>query len=220
MADAGVLDREVLTHEANSPIPGGGSHYIAPVSKTEDGLIFESAIQTVQGDPLTLYKFWHDLASFPLWQEHVISVTDLGGGLSHWVMGNPEEEDGKRVEYDSQITQDEPGRVIAWKSVTPEVEQTGKVAFSPALSGRGTLVTLSQAVKVPGGSLGNAVAGFAKRSPRQTVIEDLRHFKQIVESGEIPSVKGQPHGPRGLIGTAKQWMYGESNPTPPGTSEN
>jgi hypothetical protein len=69
------------------------------------------------------------------------------------------------------------------------------------------------------GALGNALAGVAKRSPRQTVIEDLRHFKQIVETGEIPSVKGQPHGPRGISGGIKEWMYGEINPTPPGSSD-
>jgi hypothetical protein len=51
------------------------------------------------------------------------------------------------------------------------------------------------------------------------VKENLRHFKELAETGEIPSVKGQPHGPRGVIGGIKEWMYGETNPTPPGTSD-
>ena len=49
------------------------------------------------------------------------------------------------------------------------------------------------------------------------MIEDLRHFKELAESGEIPTVEGQPHGPRGVIGNIKRWMYGETNPTPEGT---
>ena len=67
--------------------------------------------------------------------------------------------------------------------------------------------------------MGNAVAATAKRGPKQIVIEDLRHFKEMVEAGEIPSVAGQPHGPRGVTGAVKEWMLGENNPTPPGSSE-
>jgi hypothetical protein len=81
------------------------------------------------------------------------------------------------------------------------------------------LVTLQQEFKVPGGSLGNAAAAAAKRSPAQTIKENLRHFKQLAETGEIPSVKGQPHGPRGVVGGIKEWMYGETRPTPPGTGK-
>jgi hypothetical protein len=68
-------------------------------------------------------------------------------------------------------------------------------------------------------ALANAAASTAKRGPKQTVIEDLRHFKELAETGEIPTVKGQPHGPRGLTGGIKEWMYGETNPTPPGTGQ-
>jgi hypothetical protein len=42
----------------------------------------------------------------------------------------------------------------------------------------------------------------------------------MAEAGEVPSVKNQPHGPRGVVGKVKEWMYGETNPTPPGTSVN
>ena len=92
------------------------------------------------------------------------------------------------------------------------------MTFEPLGSGRGTRVTLIQAVKMPLGIIGNAVASVVERGPKQTVIENLRHFKQLVETGEIPSVEGQPHGPRGIVGGIKKWMYGETNPTPPGTS--
>ena len=132
------------------------------------------------------------------------------------VMGDPEDLNGKRVEFDSQIVEDVPGQKLAWKTISGEVDQSGEVHFHPRRDGRGTVVTLIQHFKV--GGLANFAAGVAKRSPRQTVIEDLRHFKELAETGEIPSVKGQPHGPRGLSGGIKEWMYGETNPTPPGTS--
>ena len=184
--------------------------------KTEDGYVTAHAVQTIQADPQRLYALWRDMTSIPLWQEYVVSVTDLGGGKSHWVIGNPEDKDGKRIEFDSQIERDEPGRRIGWKSITPEVEQEGVVTFEASANGRGTMVTLIQ--KVLGGSLGNAAAATAKRGPKQIVIEDLRHFKEMAEAGEIPSVAGQPHGPRGVVGGIKEWALGESNPTPPGSS--
>ena len=177
------------------------------------------AVQTIQASPEALYSLWRDITLFPRWQEHVVSVTATGPTSSHWVMGNPEDPDGKRVAFDSEIIEDIPGMKIAWKSISDEVDLSGSVTFVEAPSGRGTVVTLIQIVKVPLGTFGNALAAAAKRSPRQTVIEDLRHFKQLAETGEIPSVKGQPHGPRGMSGEIKEWMYGETNPTPPGTSE-
>ena len=194
-----------------------GEHFNPLPDGSKDGWTHAHARQTILVEPQALYELWKDETSFPLWQEHVVSVTPLEGKKSHWVMGNPEDPDGKRVEFDSEIVEDVPGRKIAWKSIAGEVEQSGEVEFHPRRDGRGTVVTLIQHFKV--GLLGNAAAGVAKRSPKQTVIEDLRHFKELAETGEIPSVKGQPHGPRGISGGIKEWLYGETNPTPPGTSE-
>jgi uncharacterized membrane protein len=196
-----------------------GITYIPLPDQEKDGVVMAHAVQTIAAAPEALYKLWHDVTLFNKWQEHVVSVEPIGANRSHWILGNPEEEDGKRIEFDSELTEDVPGKKIAWRSISEDVQQSGSVTFVEAPSGRGTLVTLLQQFKVPGGSLGNTAAAIAKRSPRQTVKENLRHFKELAETGEIPSVKGQPHGPRGVIGGIKEWMYGETNPTPPGTSE-
>ena len=214
-----ILNREVTPESDAYSIPQNGQEYAPLPDSTEDGIVTASTVQTIQGDPKQLYELWSDVTLFPRWQEHVVSVTPTGAGTTHWVMGNPEESDGKRIEFDSEITESIPGGKISWRSISDDVHQSGTVTFVATASGRGTLVTLTQSFKVPLGSIGNALAGAAKRSPKQTVIEDLRHFKQLVEAGEIPSVKGQPHGPRGMIGGIKEWMYGETNPTPPGTSD-
>jgi hypothetical protein len=50
------------------------------------------------------------------------------------------------------------------------------------------------------------------------VIENLRHFKALAETGEIPRTQGQPHGDRGTIGKVKESTYGEKITTPPGTN--
>ena len=202
-----------------TPLPDAkqsGDHYVAIPQEQKDGWVHAHARQSILVEPQALYELWSDVEKFPLWQEQVVSVTSTGAKVSHWVMGNPEEENGARIEFDSEITEDKPGSKIAWRSTGGDVEQSGEVNFAPRRDGRGTVVTLIQHFKV--GKLANAAASVAKRGPKQTVIEDLRHFKQMAEAGEIPSVKDQPHGPRGLSGGIKEWMYGETNPTPPGTS--
>ncbi len=198
--------------------PGAGEHYVPLPDKTENGYVTAHSVQTILVEAQGLYDLWMDVRSFPLWQEHVVSVTPRGPKLSHWVMGDPDDAKGARVEFDSEITDTVRGEKIAWRSVTPGVEQSGTVTFKKHPAGRGTIVTLIQTVKVPGGMLGNLALSTIKRGPKQTVIETLRHFKELAESGAVPSVKGQPHGPRGLAGKAKEWMFGETNPTPPGTS--
>jgi hypothetical protein len=57
------------------------------------------------------------------------------------------------------------------------------------------------------------------RNPKQSVIENLRHFKALAETGEIPRTEGQPHGPRGTVAAIKRLMYGEKIGTPPGDSQ-
>ena len=215
----GILNRDLEVDMSGSDMAEEGLSYVAPPEKDEEGRLIATAVQTIQATPDQLYSLWSDISSFPMWQENVISVIPDGPALSHWVMGNPEDVDGRRLEFDSQIVEDIPGRRIAWKSITKEVDLAGSVTFQEANSGRGTVVNLRQALKVPLGDFANSLTAAVKRSPRQTLAENLRHFKQLVETGEIPSVMGQPHGPRGLSGGIKQWLYGETNPTPHGTSE-
>ncbi len=202
-----------------TPLPDArqpGDHYIPLPDGSDDGWTSAHARQTILVEPQALYELWSDATKFPLWQEHVVSVTPGADNTSHWVMGDPGDPDGKRIEFDSRIVEDVPGEKLAWETISGDLEQKGVVEFKARRDGRGTVVTLIQRFKVSG--FANAVAGVAKRSPKQTVVEDLRHFKQLAEAGEIPSVKGQPHGPRGLSGGLKEWMYGETNPVPPGTS--
>lgn len=197
---------------------GKGAIYSPLHQDIHEGKMRAHAVQTINADPQTLYTLWRKLEWAPRWQEYVVSVEEKSETLSTWTMGNPEDPKGKSISFDSEIVEDIPGRSLAWHSITEGVDEAGQVLFEPATGGRGTRVTLMENAKVPGGKLGNAAAGLSKRSPKQIVIENLRHFKQLAEAGEIPNVSINPHGPRGVIGAWKERMYGENNPTPPGTS--
>lgn len=195
-----------------------GEHFTPfPTGRSGDWLAAH-ARQTILAEPMALYSAWHEVERTPLWQENVVSVTKTGDKTSHWVMGDPSDDSGKRLEFDSVLTEDVPGEKIAWKSVAGDLEQRGEVYFAKRSDGRGTVVTLIQRFKI--GKLANAASSTADRGPEQAAKEDLRHFKQLNEAGQIPNVDGQPHGPRGLSGRAKRWMYGETVMTPAGTSVN
>jgi uncharacterized membrane protein len=120
----------------------------------------------------------------------------------------------KIFEWDSEVLADEPGKRIAWRSIGGDSENAGEVIFEFATGGRGTLVTVLQEFKL--GKLANAWETLIGRNPKQAVIENLRHFKALAETGEIPRTQGQSHGPRGSIGDIKKSIYGEKIETPTG----
>jgi len=181
-----------------------------PPPEDKDGKLWVRTSALIQGSPEDLYQRWHDIENAPLWQEQITEVTRTGAKTSHWVMRS----DDKTIEWDSEILADEPGRRIAWHSVGGESQNAGEVIFEAAPGGRGTIVTLLQEFRL--GKLASAWETLVGRNPKQAVIENLRHFKALAETGEIPRIEGQPHGPRGNVAGVKKSMYGEKIPTPPG----
>ena len=184
-------------------------HYLPP-PENKDGRQWVRTSTIVQADPETLYALWHDIESAPQWQEQLKEVSKTGPLTSHWVMVRGD----NTVEWDAETVADEPGRRIAWRSTGGDLDSAGEVIFEPAPTGRGTMVTLLQEFRI--GKLASVWETLTGRNPRQAVIENLRHFKALAETGEIPRVQGQPHGPRGLIAKGKAEVYGETVATPPG----
>lgn len=211
-----VLD---TTHLPTFPAGAGkGSHFQPLPQDVENGKVRAHTLQTIRADRQTLYNMWRDVTKAPKFQEYVVSVEPKSATRSTWTFGDPEDPNGKRLSYDTEVFEDVPGERISWRSVDTPMQEQGTVIFTEAPGGRGTRVLLMEEIMVPGGRFAIAAAALMKRTPRQVVIEDLRHFKELAESGEIPSVVDNPHGPRGFTGSIKTRLYGENNPTPPGTS--
>lgn len=198
---------EELPKAATSPVIENGRYLPPPEDK--DGKIWVRTSALVQAEADDLYKMWRDLASVPLWQEEIREVVITGANTSHWVMTSGD----KTVEWDSEILNDEPGKRIAWRSIGGDSDNAGEVIFEAATGGRGTVITVLQEFRM--GKVASAWETLTGRNPKQVVVENLRHFKAFAETGEIPRIEGQPHGPRGTIGKAKASAYGEHVPTPP-----
>jgi uncharacterized membrane protein len=181
-----------------------------PPPEDKDGKLWVRTNMLVQADPRELYSLWRSVERAPEWQEQIVSVNVKGPTLSHWVMKSGD----STIEWDSEVLADEPGERIAWRSVGGDSENAGEVIFEEAPGGRGTIVTVLQEFRM--GKLASAWETFVGRNPKQAVIENLRHFKSLAETGEIPRSDPQPHGDRGIIGKTKASLYGESVPVPPG----
>ena len=65
---------------------------------------------------------------------------------------------------------------------------------------QGTRVDVDLVYQPPAGKLGALVAKLFGEEPNQQVAEDLRRFKRLMETGEIPTTAGQSHGQRSALG--------------------
>jgi uncharacterized membrane protein len=187
-------------------------HY-APPPADKEGKQWVRTSALVLRSPAELYGLWRNVEKAPLWQEQIAEVRATGPETSRWTMMTGDDPD-KRIEWDSEILNDEPGKRIAWRSIDGDSDNAGEVIFEMAPGDRGTLVTVLQEFRM--GKLASAWETVTGRNPKQAVIENLRHFKALAETGEIPRTQGQPHGPRGTIGKAKKSLYGETIATPAG----
>jgi uncharacterized membrane protein len=161
-----------------------------PQDYFERGIHVEEAF-TVGKSPEELYQFWRKFDNLPRFMKHLESVTVQDDKHSHWVALGPA---GYRVEWDAQIINDEPNRLIAWRSLGAEVDNAGSVTFRPAPADLGTEVAVTRDYIPPAGKAGSWVAKLFGRDANQLVRADLRNFKRLMETGEIPTTEGQPRG--------------------------
>lgn len=150
---------------------------------------------TINHPPEEIYSYWHNFENLPSFMHHLESVQVTGDRRSHWKTKAPA---GTTVEWDAEITQDEPNRLIAWRSLAgADVENSGTVRFKPAPGGRGTEVHVELHYDAPGGPIGALIAKLFGEEPAQQVSDDLRAFKQIIETGQVvhsdASIHRRPH---------------------------
>ena len=138
-----------------------------------------------------VYECWRAFDRFPEFMIHLESVTVSGDGRSHWVAKSP----GGNVEWDAELLEDRPGEFLSWESVKgSEVPNGGSVRFTDAPADRGTEVHVDLQYDPPGGTAGALVAKLFGEEPSQQLRDDLRRFKQVMETGEIVRSEGSPEG--------------------------
>lgn len=167
----------------------------APEHEPLGGAVEFEKTMVVNKSPEECYRYWRDLEGLPRFMRHLESVRVIDERLSHWTAKGPL---GYRVEWDSELQADEPGSFMGWRSQPgSEVETEGSVRFESAPGGRGTLVHVWMRYRPPGGAAGALVAKLFGAEPSRQIDDDLRRFKWLIETGEVPTTVGQPSGARG-----------------------
>lgn len=139
-----------------------------------------------------LYRFWRNFEQLPAIMRHLESVRRTGENTWRWTAKAPA---GQTASWDAEVTADLPNRMIGWRSLEGcTVWHDGTVEFLRATGDRGTIVKVSMRYDPPAGALGKAIAKLFREEPSQQVAEDLRRFKQLMETGEVSTTEGQPTG--------------------------
>jgi len=147
---------------------------------------------TINRPPEELFRFWRNFENLPRFMDHLKSVQITGANTSHWIAKAPA---GTDVEWDAVIHNEIPNQLIAWRSVEgSEINNAGSVEFKATAGGQATEVKVEINYEPPAGKLGAAVAKIFGEEPGQQLDDDLRRFKQLMETGEIPTTEGQSSG--------------------------
>jgi uncharacterized membrane protein len=155
------------------------------------GIHVEESV-TINRPIAEVYRFWRNFENLPKFMKHLEMVATREEGISHWVAKGPA---GTSAEWDARIINEVENQVIGWQSLDGSTISTaGSVNFDEAE--HGTMVRVRLQYNPPAGKLGSAVAWLFGEEPSQQVHEDLRRFKALLETGEIPTTAGQPSGRR------------------------
>ena len=145
---------------------------------------------TINRPVAEVYRFWRNFENLPSFMQHLESVSMREGGITHWVAKAPA---GTTVQWDARIINEIENKVIGWQSLDGSTVSTaGSVHFDEWE--QGTRVRVHLQYNPPGGKLGAAVAWLFGEEPSVQVRADLRRFKALLETGEIPTTEGQPAG--------------------------
>jgi len=173
--------------------------------------IHAEASFTVNVPPEEAFRFWMNLENLPNFMSHLQSVRKIDDRRSEWAARGPMQ---LRIKWTAEIVDRRENEWIVWRSDSMSFPNSGSVQFRRAPGNRGTEVTAALQYQPPAGAVGKAFAQLFGKDPSQAIYEDLRHFKQLIETGEIATTVGQPHGRRSKIIRLGHTLFPDVRPRP------
>jgi uncharacterized membrane protein len=209
MAAIGVSRRSLPG--AALAVAGGAMAYRAAVGDERLDRLFDFSA-TVGGSPAIaversvriarpageLFAFLRDPANHSRLVKGGASV-EAREGRSRWTADAP---GGRRITWEVEIVEEREPQLLGWRSVRGGgLDLTGRVELRPAPHDE-TEVRLAADISQPPGPGGvRPLAALATGEiANRVATELLRHFKQLMETGEIATVAGQPAGTRSRLG--------------------
>jgi uncharacterized membrane protein len=157
-----------IGNSESATVSEGGSE-VATIEKTIDVAVPVSVA----------YDQWTQFEEFPQFMTGIVQVRQLDDSHVRWVA----EVEGERQEWDAEIVEQVPDRVVAWRA-TNGLENSGRVEFEPIDSGARTRVSVEMEYDPEG--LKEQLGALIGVDGRQ-VEKDLERFRELVEAREVPT---------------------------------
>jgi uncharacterized membrane protein len=158
----------------------------SPIEQAAAGrLVFEESTEIAA--PISeVYRRWTEFPRFPEFMSNVQQVRPIGDDRYHWAARIF----GMKQEWDAEVTEREPQRRVAWRSMTGPYN-AGTVSLSELPNGK-TEVRVRIEYTPPAGQAGRKLDQLTQATRRE-VKEDLQNFKRAL-TGE-PGVTGEIQSP-------------------------
>ena len=151
----------------------------------------------VNASPQEAYRLWRDLEHATRYMTHIELVSPVGDRRYEWIARGPM---GLKVQWTAEITDEREGEYIVWRSLPgSDLNVSGRVQFTAAPANRGTIISAQIHYTLANRSLARAANAFVGRQAKFFVRQDMRRFKALLETGEVPTIEGQTHGLRSAV---------------------
>jgi uncharacterized membrane protein len=134
-----------------------------------------------------VYSMWRNLSNLPLFMKHLRNVQEMDEQYSTWTLELPG--GVGTLQWEAEIVKERPGEMIAWQSLPgSSVKNAGKVGFRESLGTQGTTVDVVLTYHAPLGKAGEQIARLFTPVFRNMIEEDIRGFKDFVETNSAALV--------------------------------
>ena len=186
---AGMTSLDVL-----AAFDGGGQNTLQ--SDLASGIHIHKSLH-IQKSAEECYRFWRNFENFPKFMRYVDSVQVVDATHTHWRFGTQQ---GPQIEETIELFSDVPTQQLGWRTLpNSPIEHIGVVKFLPAYGKTSTRLDIEIIFKKSVGKINNELARLFAEEPSAHWDEDLRRFKQLIETGEIATTMGQASGRRSAL---------------------
>ncbi len=154
-----------------------------------------TATYTINKPKSDVYAFWRKLENLPKFMRHLEEVKELDDRRSTWTARIPgaDKIPGSlgTVTWEAEIVEDISGELIAWSSMPGStIDNAGEVRFRD-VHGNATELSACISYRLPAGDIGSVTAKMFNPALEKMIREDLRAFKNLIESGTISGSKSE-----------------------------
>ena len=191
----------------------GGSIVLAAATRGRQSNSSARASILVNCSREEAFQFWRNFENLPRFMNRLENVSVLDNHRSRWRALGP---GSKEITWEAEIIEERENEFIAWRSLPDsDIQVDGIVEFTEAPENRGTLIS-TQLEFSPWPGTNGKFARFLGKGASFAIRQDLRRLEALLETGEIPTIEGQPHGPRDRM-TAVMRLADPTRPIRPGS---